>query len=373
MEFIRENIIKIIIFVVVLIVGIFIVAFIFGNNNTSKAATYTNMETKLLNAAKKYANNHPKLLPKEDNESNKINLDTLVNEKYIKDLTAIEDSNISCSGYVDLIYKNKNVVYVPYLKCGKYYKTKTIADYVISNQSVVTSGDGLYKLGTNYVFRGENPNNYLGMGERLYRIVEINDKGEVKLISNKRFNEYLVWDDRYNTEKDDTVGINVYSKSRLKDSLNNVININSTDPKSEYYYFSSQEMEKMIPHDICVGKRPSTYGAISEANECQVVEKDQKLSLITVSEYARASIDSNCRTIFDKSCMNYNYFSQMGDVFRTVTAITDNTYQVFYINDGVAEIARASSSFSSHIIIYIDNLSLYADGDGTYENPYTIR
>lgn len=373
MEFIRENIIKIIIFIAVLVLGIFIFSFILSNRDIGKASTYTNMETRLLNAAKKYANNNPKLLPKSENESNKINLDTLVNEKYIKDLTAIEDSNISCSGYVDLIYKNKNVVYVPYIKCGKYYETKTIADYIASNQTIVTTGDGLYKLGTNYVFRGENPNNYLAVGDRLYRIIEINDKGEVKLISNKRIDEYLVWDDRYNTEKNDTVGINNYSKSRIKDSFNNMVEINSTDPKSDNYYFSSQEMEKIVPHDICVGKRPSTYGAISEANECQTVEKDQKVSLITVSDYARASLDPNCRTIFDRSCMNYNYFSRIGEVFRTVTGVSDNTYQIFYVYDGAAETTRASSAFNPNIVIYIDNLSLYASGEGTFENPYIIR
>ncbi|MBQ9024687.1 MAG: hypothetical protein IJ105_05710 [Bacilli bacterium] len=372
MEFIRENIAKILIFIGVLIISIIIFTLIFGRNNVGKSLTYSNMENNLLKAATKYANNNKKLLPTTEEETNKINLDTLVDSRYIKELHAIEDENVKCTGYVELLYKNKNNIYIPYLKCGKYYETKTIADYIINNQQVVTSGDGLYNYNGKYVFRGENPNNYLGIGNRLYRIIEISGD-KVRLISNKRLNEYLVWDDRYNTEKDDTTGINDYSKSRLKDSLNSMIENNSLVEDDDYNYFSSQEIDKMVNHDICIGKRSTSNGSIDSSNECQSIDKDQKLSLITVSDYARASIDPNCRTIFDKSCMNYNYFSQIGSVFRTVTATSDNSYQVFYINDGVAELTRASSTFNANIVIYIDKLSLYNSGDGSFEKPYTIR
>ena len=266
---------------------------------------------------------------------------------------------------------DNNYIYIPYLKCGKYYETKTIADYILSNTEIVTSGDGLYNIGNSFVYRGENPKNYLTIGDRLYRIIEINGQ-ELKLISQKRLDKTFVWDDRYNTEKDDNIGINDYSKSRLKESLNAVINTNKTDNNDEVF-FSDLEKNKIIPHDICIGKRSMALSEISSSNECQKIEPNQKLSLITVSDYARASIDTNCKTIFDKSCMNYNYFTNINNILRTITALSDNSYQVFYINDGVAQPTRAASTFTTYIVVYINELSLYSKGDGSLENPYIIR
>ena len=369
MEFIRENLLKIVTFIIILIVVVFIFAFVFSGKKLNVTKSYSSMENTMVQSSKRYLNDNKKLLPNED-ETSKINLDTLENAKYIDNYTALEDSNVKCTGYVEVTYKN-DYIYVPYLKCGKYYETKTIASYIKDNASIVTSGDGLYNYNDTFVYRGENPNNYIYVGNRLYRIIDIKDS-KLQLISAKRFNENFVWDDRYNKEKDSNVGINDYNKSRLKESFENILkNNNVNDNKNSY--FSSQEIEKMANYDICIGKRSSKFGDINSSNECNVTSPNQKLSLITVSDYARASIDPNCKTIFDKSCMNYNYFSEINSRFRTITATSDNTYQVFYINNGVATLTRASISFSTNIVIYLDASSLYQSGDGTIEKPYIIR
>lgn len=370
MEFIRENLLKIVLFIGGLIIAIIIFSLIFGGKKPTKATDYSSMEQSMINATQRYVSKNKKLLPKDEDETSKVNLDTLVNFEYMKELSALEDENVKCTGYVEILYKNEDYMYVPYLKCGNYYETLSIADYIINKDEIVTTGDGLYQMNGKYVFRGENPNNFLGIGTRLYRIIDITEDGIVRLISYKRLNNYMLWDNRYNTEKNETCGINDYSKSRIKDYLNNLL---KKPAKEEEIVFSSEELTKMVPQDICVGKRSSTYGEVSDKNECQKVEAEQKVALMTVSDYARASLDQNCKSIFDKSCMNYNYFSAQSNVFRTLTATSDNTYQVFYITDGKATLTRASSSFNTSVVIYIDNLSLYASGSGTFEDPYTIR
>lgn len=371
MEFIRENILKIIIFIAALIIAIVVFSLIFGGKKITKITTYNEMENQMVASAKKYVNDNKKLNPTKDNEISKINLDTLVNAKYIDNMTAIEDNNVTCTGYVEIMYNQKSNIYVPYLKCGKYYETQTLAGYITNNQEIVTTGDGLYKQGDTYVFKGEKPNNYVAIGQRLYRIIDINDN-EVRLISNKKLTYYLIWDNRYNTDKTRNVGINDYSKSRIKDYLESMYK-NNTFSDNNTLIFSEQEYEKMVAHDICIAKRSSKDGAIDRNADCQQVEPNQYLGLLSVSDYANASLDTNCKTIFDKSCMNYNYFSNIGSSFRTTTAITDNTYQIFSINEGKAEIVNASNSFNLNLIIYIDALSLYNGGDGSFENPYTIR
>ena len=370
MEFIRENLLKIVLFIGGLIIAIIIFSLIFGGKKPTKATDYSSMEKNMVEATQKYVSKNQKLLPKDEEETSKVNLDTLVNFEYMKELSALEDENVKCTGYVEILYKNEDYMYVPYLKCGNYYETLSIADYIINKEEIVTSGDGLYQMNGKYVFRGENPNNFLGIGNRLYRIVDITEDGIVKLISYKRLNNYLLWDNRYNTEKNESTGINEYSKSRLKEYLNDLL---ITPEKEEEAVFHNDELAKMVPQDICVGKRSGTFGDISDKNECQKVEAEQKVALISVSDYARASIDQNCKTIFDKSCMNYNYFSSQSQIFRTITATTDNSYQVFYIDNGVAKLTRASTSFNTSIVIYIDKLSLYGAGSGTFEDPYLVR
>ena len=60
--------------------------------------------------------------------------------------------------------------------------------------------------------------------------------------------------------------------------------------------------------------------------------------------------------------MNYNYFTGLNYSIRTVTATSDNTYEIFYIDNGVATLSKASRTFSPNIVINLDALSLYLDG-----------
>ena len=79
MNFIRENIVKIVTFIVILVVMIIVFSFVFKGTGSSKANTYSQMEENLKVAAEKYANKNVKLLPKDEKEQSKINTDTLIN------------------------------------------------------------------------------------------------------------------------------------------------------------------------------------------------------------------------------------------------------------------------------------------------------
>ena len=371
MAFIRENLLKIVIFIVILIVVIIIFAFVFSGKKLGKTSSYSSMEQDMVNATAKYLNDNPRLKPTGD-EVSKVNLDTLENSNYLSQFSAIEDSNVKCSGYTEITLVNNEYDYVPYLKCGKYYETKTLANYIKENEPVVTSGDGLYKVGDTYIYKGELPNNYLKIENRLYRIIDIKDN-DIKLIAMDKLLSYFTWDDRYNTEKAENVGINDYSKSRLKETFDYITKYNLTNEDDEEKVFSDTELEKIVNHDVCIGKRPTSLGDISSTNECNKVEINQKVSLISVSEYARASIDPNCKTIFDPSCANYNYFSTITDSFKTVTATSDNTYEIYTIESGVAELENAYRQFPVNMVVHLGSSSLYSDGDGTLEKPYIVR
>lgn len=365
MGFIRENILKIFTMIIIFIVIIVVCIFAFGGKNQKNSSSYSSMEQNLVIVVKKYLNDNAKLIPKNNGEITKVNLDILVNSEYINELHSIEDENVKCSGYIQVVNKNNNYSYIPYIKCGNYYETKKISDYIKDNSPTVIDEDGLYKIANKYVFRGENPNNYLRMGERLYRIIEITEEDELKLISTEKTNNHIVWDDRYNVDRDRDEGINDFSKSRLKDSLEEIYN--------SVGFFSEQEKAKIIEHNICIGKRYRNDVSIDGSSECSVEYPNQYVSLLQLNEYPRASIDQNCKTINDKACANYNYLENISSLTRTITAVADNTYQVYYVSNGKTNVIKASGSFNIYPVIYIDKLSIYESGDGSIENPYIIK
>lgn len=364
MGFIRENILKIITIIIVLIVAILIMIFAFGNKSTTTAKSYPQMEENLKSATKKYVTDNQKLLPKNENETTKINLDTLVDSKYIKELYSIDDSNVKCNGYVSILKKNSKYKLIPYIKCGKYYETVSISNYIKKND-IVTSGDGLYEVGNKYIFKGENPKNYISIGNRLYRIIEIDENDELRLITVKRLNYSTSWDNRYNVDTAKYDGINDYSISRIKDTLQLVYDDSS--------YFSEEEKNLIVPHSICIGKRYINDTSVDGTTECSNQIDNQYVTMINASEYMRASIDSHCNSTNTYTCSNYNYFNSISTSYRTITAVADNSYQVYSISKGVLELSKASSTFTFYPIIYIDRLSLYVSGNGTQENPYMVR
>lgn len=363
MGFFRENGLKFILIFAVVIVITIIFTFLFSGGGT-KIETYNDMEVSLKNAAIKYVNSNSSLLPKDETTLKKINLDTLVNDKKIDQLYAIDDENVACTGYVTIVKKNDSYVYTPYIKCGKYYETKSLGKYIIDNEEVKSNDDGLYKYEDTYVFRGEDPNNYVMLGDKLFRILEITNNNELKLIANNRTDMQFVWDDRYNSEKEDNRGINNFSKSRLKEGLETLYN-------SEY--FTDSDREKIIKHDLCVGKRALSDNSMDGKTECSIIEKDQYVGLLQVNEYARASIDEKCDDANKPECQNYNFLSDLSTSIRTQNAVADNTYQIYYISGGELYITNASNSFYALPVIYIDKDVLYQGGEGTLDKPYILK
>ena len=383
MNWIRDNILKILIILGIAVVVIVVFALLTKPKGevVIKGTKYGELETKLQNAAIKYVDKHKKLLPTTKDDITKIKLSTLVSNNYIGKLVAIDNSSTKCDGYVEIskISEDKNDYrYTPYIKCGDYYVTKTIGDYIIDKETnngtfERTTDAGLYKYGDEYIFRGENINNYIKLDDHLYRIIKLDSNKSLQLVSVDRTQYSYVWDDRYNIEKNRNLGINNFEKSRLHDSL---ISLYAGKDEDHEEYFSSIEKDYIIEHEFCVGKRSIYDNNIYSGVECKETIP-LKVGIISVNEYARASIDPNCVGIFDRSCANYNFFNNLGEdrtyTFFTLTGILDNTYEIYRVrNEGVTN-AKASSGSRIYPVIYINSKTIYSDGTGTYNDPYIVR
>lgn len=326
--------------------------------------TYEKLEEKLETATLNYLTENPNELPNDAKPTVVISADTLIENKYIKELKKyVKDS--SCTANILVDYKNKEYKYQAYLTCND-FKTEKFIDVLKNNNKLTQTGEGLYEMNNELVFRGQNPNNYVKFADRIWRIVKINKTGSINMIVTQAKEEeelYNIWDDRYNTEKETDSGINNFLLSRV---FSNLKSIYDTDLK-EYKSF-------LATYDLCVGKRLEESSDKSGSLECNEIIKDQNIGFLPVYDYMNASLDGLCQTTVSNECQNYNYLADTEDKWWTMTADMVDTYSVFSISyRGEIVSEEANSSAENRYVIALNNDVLYESGNGTYDSPYVVR
>ena len=336
---------------------IIILSLIFnGNDNT------TDDEASLINAAKRYFENNSSMLPKEDYGTYTVAQNTLVSQNYIEQPKDSNGNNISCSSYVTVVKTPSGYVYNPYIHCGNESDTNLFYKNLIDK--VVTSGDGLYQIKEEYYFKGDNPNNYVSFADKIWRVTKVTENKNIKMVVSFDNLKISVWDNRYNTETKGNTGINDYSISRIKTSLNELFNSNT--------YFEDSDKSKMAFTDICVGKRALNDKTADGSVECSSILQNQPISLLQLNEYFIASNDSNCPANNFASCQNYNFLAKKN--FWTITAVSDNSYQSYLVYPSQG-IKVQNTSLSSNILpaIVLKNDIGISGGTGTESDPYIIK
>ena len=375
MNWIRDNILKVGIILGVLIIIIIVVSIMSGSSsgsNVESASGYEELENKLQAAAIRFVNANSNYLPENTKESTNLNLETLVKNGYIGQIYAIEDSNVKCTGKVT-IYRTSNnsdsyKVY-PFLLCGKYHKTETLAEHIIENEKIVTSDDGLYKEGDYYRFKGEYPKNYVLLDGQEYRIISIDSDNIIKLIKSESTKSKYIWDDRYNSDVQKYVGINTYTKSRMKDNLNFLYS--NTKIEDGEVLFTEEEKSYFVFYDFCNGSFPQDYDEISISTECSSTV-NQKIGFINASDFYLASVDSGCSKMNKNECNNYNYLAALDEIVL-MNLSSRNSYQYLSLVDGIIYRTDANKGKKLYIVTHISKDNIYKSGDGTKNNPYVIR
>lgn len=215
-----------------------------------------------------------------------------------------------------------------------------------------------------FVYRGQNPNNYIKFANKTWRIVKIDKGGNFHLIENKvNYQKTAYWDNRYNSEAKASKGINTYTISRI---LNTLKNTYEKDYKSYQKY--------LTPANICVGKRPSAVSFNDGSVECSEIVSGQYLGLLPIYDYLNASLDNACLTVNSKECQNYNYLVDADSNWWTLTANPKSSYSVYYINSsGIVNTDEAAQPKPYRQVIYLNGDTLYKSGTGTASDPYVIR
>lgn len=353
--------------------GIFMLIIIFlmmiaSCSNKGKTYSYEEIEKLMVqNTKKSYESN--KNLPN-TNQKMEISITELVNKGVIKSISEYtKDETTSCTGKITIFNNNGYYLYVPNIDCGEKYKSVTLYDTLIKD-NLTESGNGLYKVNNEYVFKGDNVNNYVNLGGTLYRVISINDDGTIRIIENKgNSSNITTWDDRYNADKGGYYGINNYINNGLSSRLRDkIISIYEGDT------FSDEVKAYFVSRENCIGKRSINELENSGVYECSVKSEAYPISIIALYEYFRASLDTNCTGIENESCTNYNYFNESLKNFWTITADKDSTFKAFKIFAGSVQLSSVSSSTGLRIVITLNHdILINNGGNGSATNPYVIK
>ena len=348
------------------IILIIVLAIVQGCSNTK--VTYEKYEEKMLEAAKSYFADNGNL-PTLEGETKTIELNILVKNEYIKSTEdLLEDT--TCEGSVTARLNGSNVEeneggfinYTVNLECDD-YKTNSLINSLTND--LVTEGSGLYETENGYIFKGDEVKNYITFFGVQYRIVSVDENGILKLLKSESESIERYWDIKYNIDTGSASGKNIYADSEIYKYLMDIYN-NSK-------YFSKEAKKHVVSKNVCVGARDINDLTLNNNSECSNVLNNQIISLLGVTDYANASTDPYCLDILSKSCRNYNYMKGLFLDTWTFTPVSNNSYEVYYIYNGIVKYKEASKYSSYNIVIYIDGDEILESGNGSEKTPYIIK
>ena len=362
----RNKLLKLMIIIITGLLVIVLIVMImnaFKSNNLS----YEQLENEMVDAAKEYYKVQDALLPAEEGQTVEVTADVLSEAGYMDSLSELK-KDATCSGRVEVRRTNDQYVYTPFLDCGSDYTTKELYQALL-DQGTVTGGEGLYEMNGNLVFRGEDVNNYLQLDNNLFRIVKADANHNIMIIwESERGGTSYLFDNRYNSDRGNTSGINDYRVSRMRDTLDAIYN-----ETAEEALLSANDKEKLVSFSLCIGKRDLASNDKSNQVECSDVLENQMIGLLTVSDYLTASIDSNCNATTDRACQNYNYLVA-GYNWWTMDAFSGNTYQVLTVNgNGYIDLSTASNTRKVRPVLMLDASVMLKSGSGTATDPYILK
>lgn len=348
-------------FLFLVIVILFGGAFVY--NKFFYKRSYTEIENIMLEAAKTYLQQNPKELPQNLNDTISLSEDELVASENMDSIAEyLKDEASACSGTVNVTNINGKYRYASLLDCGKKHTTTKLIDYIQKNVPIVESGNGLYNINNELVYRGDNVNNYIKFSGKTYRIIKFSNEHAIIIYTEKL--EGIEWDDRYNIEKEDISGINDYSVSRIREYLDNLYK--GTE------LISNENKLLVTAHNLGIGKRNESDTDKSGSLENQIILENQFIGLISINDFLNASLDNNCTTTTSRSCINYNYLSKYKYNWWTMTANSTDSYKVYRIQS-TAQTTPASNTAYVRPVLYLAKDAILVSGNGSKEKPYTIR
>ena len=215
--------------------------------------------------------------------------------------------------------------------------TKIGEEAAITDEGLIEGND---ENGTLYYFRGNVVNNYVIFANLTWRIVKINGDGSVKLILNDYIDDKINY---YNSDNTESI-----SKYCVDDTVNEI-------EESNTYYLGYSRL----------------LTDYSQVNTCLGSKYNSKIGLLTADEAVFAGATKNAQ-----NTSYYLYTPSKDTSWWTITPVSSNSSDITYFEIGSNGQLKYESlgSYYRGIKPVIDlNKKTYVDGNGTINDPYTIR
>jgi len=212
---------------------------------------------------------------------------------------------------------------------------KTLNGLITRNHPVVTDGDGLYRDSEGYYFKGKVNNNYVSFGNRLFRVIRVNEDNTVKVVSDDLVASFMWGED------------SSYQNSNLREWLTNTGN-----PHAGVYYQTLPNVEKFF--------EKTAYREDSLKNN-KIIEGKKKyqdyVTTISINDYVLANGKSS--------------YLNNGKIYYLLGLDQDKN-NLYVDDDGSIQSGDSLDGYGIRATLTFKKNLTVKTGDGSATNPYVI-
>ena len=243
---------------------------------------------------------------------------------------------------------------------------KSIVDYYQSNNIMNSLGgttDGLYDLGDTYIFRGDNPSNYLKIGNDTYRIISIDKEYRMRIIKVSALTSNWSDDTTYYDFLNSKVSTSLIE---FLDSDTNAIN---------------SFMNKIVDGTtLYVGKTNNEAMSYNILKSVEVTATtSNKIGLINISDYVISSLNNECmNNIYSGACSNNNYLATIfgNNSVWTMNPSNESNKAIIIQNKNIVSYSINGTNditFKVYPVINMNSNTWISSGTGTSTDPYVLN
>lgn len=392
------------------IIALLLVPTVTGVISNFRNDSSENQKKSIVAAAKLWGSDHRLELPTTEGETMCVSVAELKNG-YLEDDIVDPDTKEAISDHVGVEIK----------RVGKSYEYTYTDSCSTSDQDselditddVVTSGDGLYEdsyENGRYVYKGNNPNNYIEFNGELWRIIAKETDGTYKIIRDQ-LSENRAFDEAdYRTTANNTFCDSSYSGCNVYGKVNGIFRLMSgqkmgtvTEDSSlskylnETYYntLTSDAKNQVQTHAFNIGV-VLVYGGgnqnnsiYSDLNGEKAFQWTGNIGLPNVTDILRANSDSRCNsagaasgTLEQNLCISNYLVNNMSEIsfwtmngYSTQTYATSGAVWVPYRSRNGISFSVQAPSYSGGVrpVLFLKSTIKITGGNGSQSSPYMIE
>lgn len=200
---------------------------------------------------------------------------------------------------------------------------------IISNSPIVYEGDGLYINSGNYIYKGENVNNYILVNNMIFRIIKINNDKTIDIVLDEYINK-LNWD----------LEIKEFKDTYISEYLNQE-------------FLSILDTDILNKTSVCTNQ----INAITEVN-CDNFDTSNYVRLLSLNDFFNSMNEE--KTYLSRE----SEFLWLHDYSET---------KVWNISSFSVSSSEPSKMYGIKPVVTLKNSLVLTKGDGTLANPYQIQ